>query len=258
MYHIVEFMAVIFKHQKFKLLHLSLKKWELKKKFMILSNERLKMTVLNHFLLTLFSLFFWAFCHNSSIFDKKKNDIKLPSVENTYEPIGNIIRLNGVENLVIGDSIEKLRQIFPPDNVEYFEGYGYAISEKDSVIMLISCKDQIHITAIEFFGSKFTTESGINPGMPLEDVARIYPYLWLSVNELDTNEEYFNPDELTKEQDQICYVTSITFKGEENAEKTIGEYSTFQPEEKTTKFKKKAYVRSILIYLPSSDGLKCK
>lgn len=258
--HVIEFMEAtfIFKVQKFKFLHPFLQRWELKNKFMILNNYRRKKIVLNYFPPTLFIVILLTSCHNSSIFDKKKNDNKLPLVENTYESIGNIIKFNGVENLVIGDSIEKLRRIFPPDNVEYFEGYGYAVSEKDSVIMLISCKDQAHITSIEFYSSKFATESGVYPGMPIENVANVYPNIWLSIDDVDTDEEYFHPDELTLEKTQICYVTSITFKADENAKNRIGEYSTFQPGEKTIKFNKNAFVKSVFIYLPSSDGLKCK
>lgn len=199
-----------------------------------------------------------SFCHNPSIGGRNITAVSIAAKNKSFLPVGEMISYNGVENLIIGDSIKKIWILFPKDRIEYFEGYGYVISENDTIQMLISSKDNHHITSLEFFSPNYYTKSGVYVGSSIEDVKKLYKEFWITLDEMDTNLEYFNPSELTVKKDGVCYVTSITFSNKAKNEKTIGKYESFAPGERTFKFKKNATVRSILIFLPDSDGLKCE
>lgn len=195
-------------------------------------------------------------CTNSTLPDKNIKGTKIDPENYDHLKIGNIIKYNGVDNLIIGDSIAKLWTLFPMQDIEFYEDFGYFIDQGDSMKLLVSSKDQIHIATLEFYSSNFKMGSGVFPGMSIEEVQKLYPNFSLVVNQIDLTEEMFCPDELNLRQNGVAYLTCINFLNEGNDD-FIGDYPSIEPESTATKVRKSVVVNNIRVFLPG-DGLDFK
>ena len=204
---------------------------------------------------------YWVFfvllgCSNTPSIEEKTRPSKTHPNGHDRPKIGNLIKYNGVQNLILGDSIAKIWTLFPTQNIKFYEDFGYVIAQGDTIELLVSCKDQIHIATLEFYSSNFKTESGVFPGMPINEVQERYPDFYLQVNQIDLNEEMFCPAELRMKRNEVEYLTCINFLNEGNDD-FIGNYPSGEPESKATKFRKKTLVNNIRVFLPG-DGSKFK
>jgi hypothetical protein len=206
-----------------------------------------------YFIFTLIITTLFQNCSNKA-FEQKAISTKNASVNNGSKiKIGSIIHYNGVDNLHLGDPFKQAWELFSPSQIQYYEGYGYAVTEGDSVILLFDSYDSIQITSISFSTSKFKTELGVHPGMTIMELKKLYPDMWLAYNQIETTEEFYDPESLVVKKDKMCYSTSIIFsKAEEGI--FIGEYEGLN--ERTYKFKNTGIVSMISVILRSEEGCK--
>lgn len=208
------------------------------------------------FLYFTFTLGFFVLFQNCSnkAFEKKAISPKKNKISNGAKmKIGNIIHYNGVDNLHLGDPFKKVWELFSPSQIKYYDGYGYGVSKGDSLLFLFNSYDSLHITSIDFGSSKFITDQGVSPGMSIMEVKKIFPNMWLEINQIDLTEEIYTPESLKVQKNDTCFRTKIKFSRLDE-DKFIGDYQGSNVV--TRKFNTNGVVLSIEVWLRS--GIDCE
>lgn len=136
------------------------------------------------------------------------------------------IKYDRVGDIYLGMPIANLREIcnkydfnLQYDKAEHFSDVLpviYITDEKDSLMMIIEKGfKENHITVINVFSSKFSTENGLHPTMTVTEYTKKYnsEYLYNSIDLVQYGEEYFKPFDFQTDSTEFRLVTSSMYYG---------------------------------------------
>ena len=125
-------------------------------------------------------------------------------------------------------------------NTKIGDEYGYLLYDKKELVSRVWSKDQKRVSGISVYSPNFVMENGLKVGSRTDEVLEKVKDFALEINDLDTEEEYILPlglNQFDKNlQDKIVFKLIVKpVNG-----KYIGDYKSFQPNEKVRKVKTKA------------------
>ena len=94
----------------------------------------------------------------------------------------NLISFNGVSNIKLGMSLTELKDSLKGFNFDYYDGFGYYITNSDTSFQLI-VNTEVNsdiINSIEIVNSNYYLKNGIKVGSSLKEFKKFYPQLKLN------------------------------------------------------------------------------
>jgi hypothetical protein len=160
------------------------------------------------------------------------------------------IHRDGVGGLYINNPISDINKFYSGFDIKYVEDYGYFILDDEELLLNVYSKNDSIISGIFIHSSRFSLKNKIRVGQNMSIIKDEFSDFFLEIDDL-TLEEYFAPEDLQTYNDegsvkQICFF--IYFKPEKG--KFIGDYKSFQPDERTNNFINEGILDHILIYNP--------